>query len=419
MFKALQSRNFKLFFYGQSVSVIGTWLQKTAVSWMVYSITGSVFLLGLTTFLSMIPSLFLAPLAGSIIGRYDRHRTMIVLQSLAMLQAGALALLIYLKIYNITFILVLSLIQGIINAFDVTCRQTMMVDIVDNKDNLANAIALNSTITNFARIAGPAFAGIILHQYGEDICFIGNFLSYIPVLISLFLMKIKPYTKETNKSKMMDDFIEGLDYIKKESEMSKMLLMLACSSLFVISFNTLMPVFAKDIFRGNAQTFSWFESAAGIGSIISAIYLANLKSDEKIDKIMLGASVILGVSIVILAFSNSLFLALICMVFSGIGMMGQTSSINIYIQTNSPSRMRSRSISYYLMAYQGMIPVGSLLVGYVSHFIGTRATVAIQGIICLLSVILYSYYKKQKVTDELKTCPVPYKNCYLKKLPKG
>lgn len=418
MFKALQSRNFKLFFYGQSVSVIGTWLQKTAVSWMVYSITGSVFLLGLTTFLSMIPSLFLAPLAGSIIGRYDRHRSMIVLQSLAMLQAGALALLIYLKIYNITFILVLSLIQGIINAFDVTCRQTMMVDIVDNKDNLANAIALNSTITNFARIAGPAFAGIILHRYGEDICFIGNFLSYIPVLISLFLMKIKPYLKETNKSKMMDDFIEGLDYIKRESEMGKMLLMLACSSLFVISFNTLMPVFAKDIFSGNAQTFSWFESAAGIGSIISAIYLANLKTAEKIDKIMLGASVLLGVSILILAFSNNLILTLICMVFSGIGMMGQTSSINIYIQTNSPSRMRSRSISYYLMAYQGMIPVGSLLVGYVSQFIGTRTTVAIQGIICLLSVMLYSNYKKQKITAKLETCPVPYKNCYLKLLSK-
>jgi MFS family permease len=187
MFKALKSKNFKLFFYGQSVSVIGTWLQKTAVSWMIYSVTGSVFLLGLATFLSMIPSLFLAPLAGSIIGRYDRHRAMILLQSLAMLQAGALALLIYLKIYNINFILALSLIQGIINSFDMTCRQTMMIDIVDNKEDLPNAVALNSTLNNFARIAGPALAGIILHNYGEDICFIGNFLSYIPVLISLLL----------------------------------------------------------------------------------------------------------------------------------------------------------------------------------------------------------------------------------------
>ena len=410
MFKALKSRNFKLFFYGQSVSVIGTWLQKTAVSWMVYSITGSVFLLGLATFLSMIPSLFLAPLAGSIIGRYDRHKAMILLQSLAMLQAGALALLIYLKIYNINFILALSLFQGIINAFDMTCRQTMMIDIVDNKEDLPNAVALNSTLNNFARIAGPALAGIILHNYGEDICFIGNFLSYIPVLISLLMMKITPHIKAVDKFKMLEDFIEGFDYIKKEAEMAKMLLMLTCSSLFVISFNTLMPVFAKDIFSGHAQTFSWFESAAGIGSIISAIYLANLKKSDNMSKIMIAASLLLGFSIIILAYSNSLTIALICMALSGVGMMAQTSSINIYIQTQSVVNMRSRSISYYLMAYQGMIPVGSLIIGYVSHIIGTRNTVAIQGIISIISVIVYVYYKNRSSQEDLETCPVRYKD---------
>jgi MFS family permease len=410
MFKALKSKNFKLFFYGQSVSVIGTWLQKTAVSWMVYSVTGSVFLLGLATFLSMIPSLFLAPIAGSIIGRYDRHKSMILLQSLAMFQAGALALLIYLKIYNINFILALSLFQGIINSFDMTCRQTMMIDIVNDKEDLANAVALNSTLNNFARIAGPALAGIILHQYGEDICFIGNFLSYIPVLISLLMMKITPHIKATDKLKMWDDFIEGLDYVKKETDMAKMLLMLMVSSLFVISFNTLMPVFAKDLFSGNAQTFSWFESAAGIGSILSAIYLANLKKADNMNKIMIAASLLLGFSIIILAYSNSLTVALICMALSGVGMMAQTSSINIYVQTQSTVKMRSRSISYYLMAYQGMIPVGSLIIGYVSHIIGTRETVAIQGVICIISVIVYVYYKRHSSEEELETCTVRYKD---------
>lgn len=410
MFKALKSKNFKLFFYGQSVSVVGTWMQKTAISWMVYSITGSVFLLGLATFLSMIPSLFLAPLAGSIIGRYDRHKAMLLLQSMAMMQAGALALLIYLKIYNINFILALSLIQGIINAFDMTCRQTMMIDIVDDKEDLPNAVALNSTLNNFARIAGPALAGIILHNYGEDICFIGNFLSYIPVLISLLMMKITPHIKAVDKFKMLEDFIEGFDYVKKETEMAKMLLMLMCSSLFVISFNTLMPVFAKDIFSGNAQTFSWFESAAGIGSILSAIYLANLKKSDQMSKIMIAASLLLGFSIIILAYSNNLTVALICMALSGIGMMAQTSSINIYVQTQSAVNMRSRSISYYLMAYQGMIPVGSLIIGYVSHIIGTRHTVAIQGIICILSVIVYVYYKNRSSQEDLETCPVRYKD---------
>ncbi|WP_163409124.1 MFS transporter [Flavobacterium ajazii] len=410
MFKALKSKNFKLFFYGQSVSVIGTWMQKTAVSWMVYTITGSVFLLGLATFLSMIPSLFLAPLAGSIIGRYDRHKTMMVLQSMAMLQAGALALLIYFKIYNINFILALSLIQGIINAFDMTCRQTMMIDIVNDKEDLPNAVALNSTLNNFARIAGPSLAGIILHTYGEDFCFMGNFFSYIPVLITLMMMKITPHVKTENKLNMLDDLIEGLDYVKKETEMARMLLMLTCSSLFVISFNTLMPVFAKDIFSGNAQTFSWFESAAGIGSVLSAVYVANLKSSKNMNKLMLGASLLLGFSIIILALSNNLTVALICMTLSGIGMMGQTSSINIYIQTQSSVEMRSRSISYYMMAYQGMIPVGSLIIGYVSHIIGTRNTVAIQGIICIISVIVYVYYKNHKSSEELETCPVSYRN---------
>jgi len=410
MFKALKSKNFKLFFYGQSVSVIGTWMQKTAVSWMVYSITGSVFLLGLATFLSMIPSLFLAPLAGSIIGRYDRHKTLIFLQSLAMLQAGTLALLIYFKIYNINFILALSLIQGIINAFDMTCRQTMMIDIVDNKEYLPNAVALNSTMNNFARIAGPALAGIILHEYGEDICFIGNFVSYVPVLISLMLMKITPHIKAENKLNMLDDLIEGLDYVKKETEMARMLLMLTCSSLFVISFNTLMPVFAKDIFNGNAETFSWFESAAGIGSVLSAIYLANLKSAENMSKLLIAASLLLGLSVIILAVSSSLTIALICITLSGIGMMGQTSSINIYIQTHSSVNMRSRSISYFMMAYQGMIPVGSLIIGCVSHSLGVRTTIAIQGIICILSVIVYMYYKKNKSSEDLETCPVPYRN---------
>ncbi len=410
MFKALKSKNFKLFFYGQSVSVVGTWMQKTAISWMVYSITGSVFLLGLATFLSMIPSLFLAPLAGSIIGRYDRHKAMLLLQSMAMMQAGALAILIYFKIYNINFILALSLVQGIINAFDMTCRQTMMIDIVDDKEDLPNAVALNSTLNNFARIAGPALAGIILHNYGEDICFIGNFLSYIPVLISLLMMKITPHIKAVDKFKMLEDFIEGFDYVKKEAEMAKMLLMLMCSSLFVISFNTLMPVFAKDIFSGNAQTFSWFESAAGIGSILSAIYLANLKKSDQMSKIMIAASLLLGFSIIILAYSNNLTVALICMALSGIGMMAQTSSINIYVQTQSAVNMRSRSISYYLMAYQGMIPVGSLIIGYVSHIIGTRHTVAIQGIICILSVIVYVYYKNRSSQEDLETCPVHYKD---------
>jgi MFS family permease len=222
-------------------------------------------------------------------------------------------------------------------------------------------------------------------------------------------MRIEKAPKSLHKIKMIDDLVAGLNYVKKEGDMARMLLMLTCSSLFVISFNTLMPVFAKDIFNGNAQTFSWFESAAGIGSIVSAIYLANLKSTANINKIMVAASILLGTSIFILALSTNLFLTLICMTASGIGMMGQTSSINIYIQTQSSSQMRSKSISYYMMAYQGMIPVGSLIIGYLSHIIGTRSTVAFQGLICLVSVAVYVYYEKHRKSQLALSCPMVYK----------
>ncbi|AWG20547.1 MFS transporter [Flavobacterium faecale] len=401
MFKALESRNFKIFFYGQSISVIGTWLQKTAVSWMVYSITNSVFLLGLVMFFSMIPSLFLSPLAGSFLKKYDRHRTMIVLQFMAMFQAGLMALVFYTKTYNIELIMALSLFQGIINSFDMICRQTMMVEIVDNKDNLANAVALNTSLSNFARIAGPALAGIILHRFGADVCFIGNFLSYLPVLCSLFLMRLTYQPKLNHKIEILNDFIEGLDYVKKEADMGKMLLLLVCSSLFVTSFITLLPVFAKDIFSGNAQTFSWFESSAGIGSLLSAIYLTNLKQGTDVTKITLAATLLLGSSMILLSFAPNLLVALVCTTLCGLGMMAQTSSINIYIQLKSASHMRSRSISYFIMAYQGMLPIGSLLIGILSHNIGTRLTVTLQGILCIVAAIVFLIFKNKTKEEEV------------------
>jgi len=187
LFRSLKSRNFKLFFYGQSISLIGTWMQKTAVSWLVYQLTGSALLLGVVGFVSLIPSLVLSPYAGSLVDRHDRYRILVITQVVSMLQAGALAGMIFFGYNNILLIIILSLIQGIINAFDVTCRQSLMVEMVNDKEDLPNAIALNSTMTNFARIAGPAVAGIILSTFGTDVCFIGNFLSYIPVLICLYL----------------------------------------------------------------------------------------------------------------------------------------------------------------------------------------------------------------------------------------
>jgi len=401
VFRSLRYRNFRLFFYGQSVSLIGTWMQKTAVSWLVYRLTGSALLLGIVSFVSLIPSLFLSPYAGSFIDRHNRFRILAITQIVSMLQAGALALMIWFRFYNIHGIILLSLLQGIINAFDVTCRQSLMVEMVDDKNDLPNAIALNSTMTNFARIAGPAVAGIILSIFGEDICFFSNFFSYIPVLICLFMMRLNITKADVAPASIWTELQNGFRYVSGDKDLSSLILMLTVSSLLVIPFNTLMPVFAKDLFNGTAKTFSWFESMAGLGSVISAVYLAKLKSGKKLIPIMIVASAVFGISVLLLAYSSWLPLSLVFMMFSGVGMMAQTSSINTYIQTHAIPSMRARAISYYVMAYQGMIPVGSLLIGWVANSIGPRRAVCLEGVIGLIAAVVFMMYRSKKANGSV------------------
>jgi MFS family permease len=393
IFRSLKYRNFKLFFAGQSISLIGTWMQKTAVSWLVYRLTGSALLLGLVGFVSLIPSLVLSPFAGSLIDRYNRYKILMITQVVSMLQAGALAALIFFKFYNIPMIIALSLVQGIINAFDVTCRQSLMVEMVDKKEDLPNAIALNSTMTNLARIVGPALAGILLSAFGEDFCFVGNFLSYIPVLLCLFMMKLNLTITEPSQKSIWLELEEGFKYVVGDRDLSSMIILIGISSLFVIPFNTLMPIFAKDIFNGTARTFSWFESAAGLGSVASAMYMANLKSSKFLVKITMVASIIFGFSLIFLSVSGTLPIALFFMTITGVGMMAQTSSINTYIQTHAIPEMRGRAISYFVMAYQGMIPIGSLLIGWTANAFGPRMAVTIAGGIGLLATAGFMFYK--------------------------
>nr|WP_295865851.1 MFS transporter [uncultured Chitinophaga sp.] len=395
VFRSLKSRNFRLFFYGQSISLIGTWMQKTAVCWLVYRLTNSALLLGVVSFVSLIPSLFLSPYAGSYIDRHNRYRLMIITQVISMVQAGALALMILLRYYNIPGIIFLSLVQGVINAFDVTCRQSLMMEMVEQKEDLPNAIALNSTVANFARIAGPALAGIVLSTFGEDICFAGNFLSYVPVLISLFMMKMDLPVIVKSERSIWAELREGWQYISHDRDLSSLLLMLTASSLLVMPFNTLMPVFAKDIFNGSARTFSWFESAAGVGSIAAAIYMAQLKAGKDLVRILITSSLIFGLSLVLLAYAGWLPLALLFMMLSGVGMMAQTSAINTYIQTHAIPTMRARAISYYIMAYQGMIPIGSLLTGVLAQWIGPRATVCIAGLTGIVATIVFVQHRRK------------------------
>ncbi|WP_230978953.1 MFS transporter [Flavobacterium supellecticarium] len=403
MFRSLKYRNFQLFFYGQSISLMGTWMQKTAVSWLVYRLTGSAFLLGLVTFASLIPSLVLSPFAGSYIEKHNRFKIMMKSQVISMLQAGTLAIMIYFKYYSIPALIGLSLLQGMINSFDVICRQTLMMDMVGNKEDLPNAIALNSTMTNLARIIGPALAGLVLGTLGEDFCFIGNFLSYIPVLYCLYRMDIRISKNTEPVNNVWYELKEGFHYLVHEKELISLILLLSMNSLIVIPFNTLMPVFAKDIFSGTASTFSLFESAIGLGAVISAVYLANLKKFDHIIKIIIIAGFMLGSSVMLLAGSNLIAVSVILLVVAGIGMMAQTSAINTYIQTHAHPSMRSRSISYYIMGYQGLIPVGSLLAGVVAESIGVRLTVVFQGAIGIVAILVfYLYWKRMKTNSIIK-----------------
>lgn len=371
-------------------------MQRVAISWLVYRLTGSAFLLGLITFLSLIPSLVLAPYAGSYVDRHNKYKILVITQVILMLQAGALALMIWFKVYDMFWIAALSLVQGLINAFDVTARQSLMVNLIDDKEDLPNAIALNSSMFNAARLIGPALAGVILSTLGEDVCFLINFVSFIAVLACMVMMKLKLTEHKKSTENIWIDLKKGYGYLKASPDLASMVLMMAASSLLVIPFTTLLPVFAKDIFNGNATTFGWFESAAGFGAFFGAIYMATLKASQNLQKIVMMSGVLLALSVVALAISPSLILALICTGMAALGLMAQTSSINTYLQTHADDLMRGRTLSYYIMAYQGVLPIGSLLMGYLAHLFGTQVVVAFEGIAGLLIVAAFSYNEKHR-----------------------
>lgn len=399
VFRSLKHKNFRLHFTGQAISLIGTWMQRVAISWLVYRITGSTFLLGLVTFLSLIPSLVLAPYAGSFIDRHNKYHVVFITQVLLMVQAGILALMVWLSYYNIAIIATLSLCQGLINTFDTTGRQSLMVDLVDDKEDLPNAIALNSSAFNAARLVGPALAGIILSTFGEDICFLLNFLSFFFVIGCLLKMKLKITEKERSEENIWVDLRKGYDYLRESPDLSSLILMLAASSLLVIPYTTLLPAFAKDVFHGNATTFSWFESAAGFGALVGAIYMAMLKKGNDLMRLTIFSSLLFAAAVVMLAISSQIWFALIATCFTGAGLMVQNSAINTYLQTHATSEMRARTLSYYIMAYQGVLPIGSLIICSLADKLGVNAVVFAEGIAGILIVIGFTLHQRKLHDD--------------------
>ena len=394
-FNALKSRNYRLYFTGQSISLIGTWMQKTAVSWVVYSLTHSKFMLGLSLFATMFPSFVFSFIGGAVSDRYDRYRVLLLTQLASMVQAVLLTVLVFSAHYTVWQILFMSFTLGVVNAFDVPARQSLVNELVEDKRHLANALALNSSMVNLSRLIGPAVAGLILEKFGDVVCFGLNALSFIAVIASLLMMKLPATRPRATEKNIMQDIKDGWAYLNQEKSMRFVIGMLALISLFVLPFTTLLPVYAKDIFRGTASTFGIIDSMIGLGAFGGAIYLASLRPERNFRKILAVNTILFGVGLAFFSYMHYYPAALICATLSGFGMMSQITITNTLIQTTVKPAMRGRMISFYAMAFFGMQPLGGLIVGSISQWIGVPATVLAQGCIAILIGLLHFLFLKR------------------------
>ncbi len=401
--RALRYYNFRLYFGGQAISLIGTWMQRMAVSWLIYTLTHSALILGLVAFAGQIPVMLLSPYAGAFTDRHSRYRILLTTQIASMIQAGLLALCVYLNYYNVTIIVILSVILGIINAFDTPSRQSLMIVLVGNKTDLPNAIALNSSMVTLARLLGPAAAGILLSSFGEDVCFFINFLSFIAVIASILLMKIKLPERTKQTEDIWEGLKQGYNYLKQHDGIRYAILLMALTSFIVMPYSTLLPVYAKTVFKGDVTTFSWLNSISGLGALLGAIYMANLKPGKNLFKVMVYSSLLLSLGLFFFSFMNSLLLALFIIMIAEAGMLSQIAATNTYIQTTVDEHMRGRVISYYVMAFQGMQPIGSFLIGFSAHKIGAPHTVLWEALVGMITALGFiPYFKKVRREKERK-----------------
>jgi len=372
--RSLHYRNFRLFFYGQSISLIGTWIQRITVPWLVYRLTGSVFLLGMVGFAGQIPTFIMSPFAGVLIDRWNRHKILIVTQVLALIQALVLAFLFYGKSISVWHIGILSVFLGIINAFDMPARQSFVVDMIEKKEDLGNAIALNSSMVNSARLIGPSIAGVLISLTGEGMCFMINAISYIFVIAFLLMMKIKPRKIEVQDVKAFQKFKEGFSYTFGFIPIRYIIFLLALVSLMGMPYTVLMPVFAKTILHGGSHTFGFLMGASGIGALMGAIYMASRKNAAGLESFIPWFAAIFGFGLITFSLSHYFILSMFLMLITGFGMLMQMTSSNTILQTIVDDDKRGRVMSFYTMAFMGTAPFGSLLAGALASKVGAPTT---------------------------------------------
>lgn len=387
--RSLYHRNYRLFFVGQSISLIGTWLTKVATAWLVYRLTGSAWLLGLVGFAGQIPTFVLAPLAGVLVDRWDRYRVLLATQTLAMFQSAALAALALGGVIQVWEVVALNAVQGLIDAFDMPVRQAMVVRMVDDRADLGNAIALNSSMVNAARLIGPAVAGVLIAAVGEGWCFFIDAVSYGAVIFSVLLMRVDAKPRASGTTHVLHQMVEGFRYVGGSAPIRALLLLLALSGLAGRPFAVLLPVIAREVMHGGAGTLGALQATAGMGALAGALYLASRHSVLGLGRVVVVSAALFGVGLVAFSRAHALWLAMPMLLLAGTGMMVQTAASNTIIQTIVDEDKRGRVMSLLAMSLFGTVPVGSLIAGVLATRIGAENTILLGGTICAVAAGLF------------------------------
>ena len=388
--RALRHRNYRLFFVGQSISLIGTWMQQIAMSWLVYRLTSSELMLGLVSFAGNVPVIIFAPIAGILADRWNRHRMIVIIQILALVQAIVLALLVLSGIIVMWEIVVLSVCLGLINAFDMPIRQAYVVEMIDQREDLGNAIALNSSMFNMARLIGPAIAGVLIAAVGEGYCFLINGLSYIAVIMALLAMRVGPSRRTATSAPILKSLTEGLRYSYGFPPIRSILVLLTLVSVIGMPYMVLMPVIAKTVLHGDSHTLGNLVSCSGLGALVGAIYLAARKTVRGLETVIPTMAIVFGAGLVALSLSRDVYLSMAFMVIAGFGMIVQMAASNTVLQTIVEEDKRGRMMGLYTMSIRGVAPFGSLLGGALASVIGTPHTLLLSGLICAMGGLFFA-----------------------------
>lgn len=388
--RAFESRNYRLYFAGQGLSMIGTWMTLITTNWVVYQLTNSALLLGVVGFASQIPTFFLAPFAGVVVDRWDRHRILVITQILAMIQSLALAFLALTGVINIWHIIFLCLFQGFINSLSMPTLQAFVKEIVEKQDDLGNAIALNSSLISSARLIGPAIGGLMLATVGAGMCFLIDGISYIAVIAALLAMKLTPKKQAAQTTPPWQRLKEGFVYAFGFPPIRSVLLMMSLLGVMGIPYTVLMPIFATKILYGGAETLGFLMAGSALGALVASIYLSARPSVVGLENVIALSPGILGIGFIMFSTSQDFGLSLLFVVIIGFAVVLQIASCNTFIQTIVEDDKRGRVMSFFSMALMGMVPFGSLFSGWLASQIGAPSTLTINGIFCILGSLIFA-----------------------------